>query len=261
MICKESEKFASSTILEGMVSISALLSSSCENDRRIIKVLYNEQRIKKNIREFNYLRKMSEIHNFTIETVQPEIIESNTIGSTHGGVIAICTDRTINELSPSSIVDNGFYFMLEGIEDPYNFGYSLRSLYAAGVDGIILSPRNWMSAAGVVARSSAGASEMLPMFISEPAKAIALFKNKNYKVYCADKPNSVSIYNTELKKPLLVIVGGEKRGNSKAVLEASDEIIHIDYGRDFPAALSAASASSIIAFEVMRQNLNNKGLV
>ena len=142
MICKESEKFASSTILEGMVSISALLSSSCKNDRKITKVLYNEERIKKNIREYNYLRKMSEIHNFTIEAVPPEVIESNTIGNTHGGVIAICTDRTINELSQSSIVDNGFYFMLEGIEDPYNFGYSLRSLYAAGVDGIILSPRN-----------------------------------------------------------------------------------------------------------------------
>ena len=254
MIAKESEKFIPSTILEGMTSISALLNSPYSNDRKIIKILYNENKIKKNIREFNYLRKMSDLHGFTIETVSEDIIEQNTIGNTHGGVIAICSERSINELTDTAITDNGFYFMLEGIEDPYNFGYSLRSLYAAGVDGIILSPRNWMSAAGVVARASAGASELLPMYISDPAHAIKLFKNKGYKVYCADKPNSVSIYETELKKPLLIIVGGEKRGNSKAVLEASDGIIHIDYGRDFPAALSAASASTVIAFEVMRQN-------
>ncbi|MBQ8208268.1 MAG: RNA methyltransferase [Clostridia bacterium] len=255
MIVKESEKFIPSNILEGMTSISALLNSPETNDRKIIKILYNEEKIKKHYREFNYLRKMSELHGFPIETVSADIIEQNTIGNTHGGVIAFCTDRTIKNLTEEDINENGFYFMLEGIEDPYNFGYSLRSLYAAGVDGIILSPRNWMGAAGVVARASAGASELFSMYISEPSHAIELFKNKNYKVYCADKPNSVSIYQTEMKKPLLVIVGGEKRGNSKAVLEAADKIIHIDYGRSFPAALSAASASTVIAFEVMRQNL------
>lgn len=254
MVTKESEKFISSNILEGMTSISALLNSSEFNTRKIIKVLYNEDKIKKHLREFNYLRRMSELHGFPLETVSSDVIEQNTIGNTHGGVIALCTDRIIDKLSPENIVENGVYFMLEGIEDPYNFGYSLRSLYASGVNGIILSPRNWMSAAGVVARASAGASELFPMYISEPVEAMRLFKEKGYSVYCADTQNSVSIYETEMKKPLFVIVGGEKRGNSKAVLDFADKIVHIDYGRDFPAALSAASASTVIAFEIMRKN-------
>ncbi len=254
MITKESEKFISSTILEGMTSISALLNSPENNNRKIIKILYNENKIKKHFREFNFLKKMSELHGFEIETVDENIIEKNTIGNTHGGVIAICSERTINEFTDEDIVYGGVYFMLEGIEDPYNFGYSLRSLYASGASGIILSPRNWMSAAGVVARASAGASELFPMYICEPLKAIQMFKNKGYKIYCADKPNSVSIYETELKKPLFILIGGEKRGNSKPVLDAADKIISIDYGRDFPAALSAASASTVIAFEIMRQN-------
>ena len=239
---------------EGMTSISALLNSSEFNTRKIIKVLYNEDKIKKHLREFNYLRRMSELHGFPLETVSSDVIEQNTIGNTHGGVIALCTDRIIDKLPPENIVENGVYFMLEGIEDPYNFGYSLRSLYASGVNGIILSPRNWMSAAGVVARASAGASELFPMYISEPVEAMRLFKEKGYSVYCADTQNSVSIYETEVKKPLFVIVGGEKRGNSKAVLDFADKIVHIDYGRDFPAALSAASASTVIAFEIMRKN-------
>ena len=254
MVTKESEKFISSNILEGMTSISALLNSSEFNTRKIIKVLYNDDKIKKHLREFNYLRRMSELHGFPLETVSSDVIEQNTIGNTHGGVIALCTDRIIDKLSPENIVENGVYFMLEGIEDPYNFGYSLRSLYASGVNGIILSPRNWMSAAGVVARASAGASELFPMYISEPVEAMRLFKEKGYSVYCADTQNSVSIYETEVKKPLFVIVGGEKRGNSKAVLDFADKIVHIDYGRDFPAALSAASASTVIAFEIMRKN-------
>ena len=52
-----------------------------------------------------------------------------------------------------------------------------------------------------------------------------------------------------------MIVGGEKRGIRASVLKQADAIVRIDYGRDFPAALSAASAATIIAYEVFRQNL------
>ena len=144
--------------------------------------------------------------------------------------------------------------MLDGIEDPYNFGYSLRSIYASGADGIILPPRNWLSASGVVARASAGASELLSLYVSEPAFAVDFFKSKGYKVVCADKPNSVSIYDADLTKPIFLIVGGEKRGIRASVLEKADEIVRIDYGRDFNASLSAASASTVIAYEIFRQN-------
>ena len=71
---------------------------------------------------------------------------------------------------------------------------------------------------------------------------------------CADIKNSISIYESDLKKPIFLIVGGEKRGISSSVLSKADEIVRIDYGRDFNAALSAASAATIIAFEVFKQN-------
>ena len=178
-----------------------------------------------------------------------------TIGNTHGGIIALCGERSYPVLKPENIVKDGFYAIIEGIEDPYNFGYSLRSLYAAGVDGIILTERNWMGCAGVVARASAGASEQFTMYVSDPCEAVKTFKSSGYKIICADKDNSESIYKTDLKKPLLLVIGGEKRGISSAVLEEADKRVHIDYGRDFPLALSAASASAIIAFEIMRQNM------
>ena len=143
--------------------------------------------------------------------------------------------------------------MIEGIEDPYNFGYALRSIYAAGADGIILSERNWLTAAGVVCRSSAGASERLNTYIATN-DFITDFKTKGYKIVCADIKNSVSVYEADLKKPILLIVGGEKRGISASLLKEADQIVRIDYGRRFDAALSAASASTILAFEIFRNN-------
>jgi 23S rRNA (guanosine2251-2'-O)-methyltransferase len=154
--------------------------------------------------------------------------------------------------------NDGFFVYLEGIEDPYNFGYTLRSLYAAGVDGVILSPRNWMEVAGIVARSSAGASEQLPIAIAEPAEAIAYMKGLGYTVVCAGIRDSVSMYDANLQFPILLVIGGEKRGISAALLAQSDCTVRIDYGRNFRGSLSAASAATVLAFEVLRQNTAQK---
>ena len=253
---KEESRFISSTVFEGMTSIRALLDNLKEglpNARKIEKILYDSTKTKSKSKELGYLKKMAELFSFEISGVDSSVIDSYTVGSSHGGIIALCSEREYSTVTANSIIKNGFYVMLEGIEDPYNFGYALRSIYASGADGIILSQRNWLSAAGVVCRSSAGASERLNVFIAND-DFITLFKEKGYKIVCADIKNSISVYDADLKKPILLIVGGEKRGISSSVLKLADEVIRIEYGRDFDAALSAASASTILAFEVFRAN-------
>ena len=196
---------------------------------------------------------MSEIFGFEISESNENEISSLSIGASHGGIIALCEERIYPTLSLDDIKNDGFYVMIEGIEDPYNFGYAMRSIYASGVDGFILSKRNWLSASGVVCRSSAGASERADIYIADD-DFVTLFKKKNYKVFCADIKNSISVYDADLTKPIFLIVGGEKRGISSSILSQADQIVRIDYGREFNAALSAASASTILAFEVFKQN-------
>ena len=253
---KEESRFADSCVFEGMTSIRALLDNlkeGKENARIIEKILFDKEKEKSKGKELGYLKKMAELFAFKIEGTTAEVIDSYTVGASHGGIIALCKEKIYSKITDETIVENGFYVMIEGIEDPYNFGYALRSIYAAGADGIILSERNWLSAAGVVCRSSAGASERLDAFIASD-NFIDLFKNKGYQVVCADIKNSVSVYDADLKKPILLIVGGEKRGISSSLLSQADQIVRIDYGRRFDAALSAASASTILAFEIYRNN-------
>ncbi len=254
---KEADKFEKSNLFEGIVSVRALLSAyeSEMNDRKIIQILYDVEKIKKTPKEYSFLKHRSEALGFEIKTVTRAEIDSLAIGQSHGGILARCSERNIPMLGEHPIKENGFYVMLEGIEDPYNFGYALRSLYAAGADGVILSPRNWMSAAGVVCRSSAGASEQIPMFLCESSESAAeIFKALGYRLICADLPNSVPVYETDLCLPIFLVVGGEKRGISRTMLDKADSIVRIDYGRDFPAALSAASAATVLGFEIFRQN-------
>lgn len=260
---KEYSRFESSNFFEGIISLRALINAMTDecikNDRKIIRVFYDRDRAEKEKKEFAWLTHRSEELGFEIEITSSEKIEEMALGNTHGGIIIEAAERKLSEIESSDILKEGFYIILDGIEDPYNFGYALRSLYASGVDGVILGKRNWMSAAGVVCRSSAGASELMNVYTSsDMVQTINLLKSKGYRVVCADIDNSVSLYECDLSTPILIVVGGEKRGISRAVLSCADQIVRIDYGREFPSALSAASASTVIGFEVLRQRPKNK---
>lgn len=254
---KEEIKFKDSCIFEGMTSIRATLRGIDEgyNDRPIDKILFDVDKLKKIGKDIGYLKAVSKKYGY-------EIVESNggeldrlALGTSHGGIIAFMGKRTLPCLSSQiHLPERGFFAMIEGIEDPYNFGYSLRSLYAMGCDGIVLPERNWMSAAGVVARSSAGASERLPMYCSAAEDACEIFKKQGYSILCAEEKTDLILGECELTLPILLVVGGEKRGISKSVLELADMKVKIGYSREFRASLSAASATTMFAYEIARQN-------
>lgn len=250
-------------IFEGMTSVRAVIAAieSGKSDRKILRVLVAKSRVKARIKEISYLKAMSFKHGFTLNCdVSDEEIDSLALGASHGGILMETTARTIPLLSLDRLSqipeEERFFVMLEGIEDPYNFGYAIRSLYAAGVSALILPPRSFISVAGIVCRASAGASEAIDTFIADSStECIDIMRKLNVKILCCDIKNSVSIYDTDLKKPLFLAIGGEKRGLTHELLDSADRIVRLDYGREFPAALSAASAAAVAAFEVLRQNI------
>jgi 23S rRNA (guanosine2251-2'-O)-methyltransferase len=253
---KEESRFANSTLMEGMISFRAVIRGmeSGVSDRSILRVLYDRSKERQLSGHLSYIRAMHYKYGFEIVPAETGEIDALSIGLSHGGILTVCSERTIPDLTEEVIQKNGFYVMIEGIEDPYNFGYAMRSLYAAGVSGVILSPRNWMTAAGVVCRSSAGASEQMPLYIADSNMAADLFHRRGYRVLASDLDRSTPMWESDLSLPLLLIVGGERRGISRALLDKCDGIVRIDYGREFSAALSAASAATVLAFEVLRQN-------
>jgi 23S rRNA (guanosine2251-2'-O)-methyltransferase len=250
----EQDRIANAVYFEGITSIRAVIKGFelGINDRRIEIVYFDEKATKSKARELSYLKKTSSVYGFAIEFVDRSMIDSMSVGTSHGGIIAKCTDRTFLTTLPSSLGDRKFIVMLDGIEDPFNFGYALRSLYAFGVDVIILPERNWMSAASIVCRSSAGASEMCEIYSCDPETAVQHFKSLGVSVVATAKENSTPISDINIEFPLLLIVGGEKRGISKKILSISDHIARIDYGRNFMSSLSAASASAILGYEISK---------
>ena len=247
-------------VFEGMTSISAVINSinSGANNRTVVRVFYDKDKADKKSRELSFLKIMSEKLSFELVAAYSSELDNLVSGTTHGGFVALCTKRTLNSLDQLELSDKPYFFvLLEGIEDPYNFGYSVRSIYASGADGIVLPPRNWLELSSTVARSSAGSSELADIYVSDPVVAVEFFKNKGFSIVCAGIRDSVSVYDADFTKPTLLIVGGEKRGISRKLLDMCDVTVRIDYGREFKGSLPTASAVAVIAFEAAKQRQKN----
>ena len=248
---RDEEKRGDSSFAEGAVSILSVIKNGSREVHEIF-VLPTVKKEEKNILKLFSLAKKKKI---PIRLSNTEFFDSVTTGHTHGGVIASVGERKMKTPREVFKEGNGFVFMLCGIEDPFNFGCAVRSFFAAGAGGMILTPRNWLSAAGVTLRSSAGTTEGIACAVcTDPEEICKIAKEEGYQIVCASEKNSVDLYEADLGEKLFVIVGGEKRGISKDFLNLSDLSVCIPYGRNFSGSLTTSAAAAVIAFEILRRN-------
>ncbi len=222
------------------------------NDRKIEKVYIDRKRAERGKKEYAWLAHRAEDLGFETAVVDGSFFEENVRGSGHGGIAASVTERTLPRLDADDLPEIGYSVMLEGIEDPFNLGFAIRSLYAAGARSVIIPEHNAMCSGGTVARSSAGASELIPVFVSDSAGAVDAAGKRGLYVVCADERGE-PVGEAKIRFPLLLVIGGEKRGISSAVTERADRLVRIVYGREFGASLSAASAAAVLGFEMLRK--------
>ncbi|HRQ36632.1 MAG TPA: RNA methyltransferase [Chloroflexota bacterium] len=239
--------------LEGMVSIMAALAAG---SRPVYAVYIQQGTRQRHDRKLARLVDTAVAAHIPVQYVDEAFISQQAGGGSHGGVLARVGPRrfvSCGALLAGTAVP--FIAMLDGIEDPFNFGQAVRALYAAGADGLVLRPRNWLSAAGTVARASAGASEWLPTAVAETAEeAAAFFRQHGLVIACASHEEAISIFDADLTRPLFLLIGGEKRGITRSFLRQADVRLQIPYGRaNFQQSLGTAAATAVISFEIMRQ--------
>jgi len=238
-----------SAILEGFVSVRAALKAG---SRPIHAILVRRDKWDRGIAWLEHAARDSGI---SFERVDAATIDAAAQGETHGGVIAQVGPRRFAPLEAlGAQAAAPFVAMLDGVEDPFNFGQAVRALYAAGAHGLVVRPRNWLSAAGIVARASAGASEWMPTAVADTAlDAAAHFRARGLTVACTAQQGAVSIYEADLSGPLFLVIGGERRGITRSFLDQADLLLEIPYAQPFDQSLGTTAATAVLAFEVMRQ--------
>lgn len=241
-------------MLEGIISVKSALDG---NNRTIEKVYIDlkkrKQRDRKIMSFVSYLNEKNVPYEFLPREKIDEIsLKEAFSGNTHGGVIAYAKERRYTDLETMlrSAQGKEYFVYLDGVEDPYNFGYSVRALHAMGAAGFILPPRNMMSMAGAVARASAGASELCKIAIApeNDADTVKIIKECGVDIVCSALANdSVSLFDFHPSRPFIIFIGGEKRGISKDFYDASDKKVHIPYNRDVRYSLPTASVCAMYA--------------
>lgn len=235
-------------LLEGNVSVKAAILGS---HRKVEKLYYDKH---KNDKDLNFILHRAKEKGIPCMPLEREEINSMATGRTHGGLVAQAGPRVYQELSECMHGKTPFLVLLEGVEDPFNLGYIIRTLYSAGCDGLILPRHDWASAESTIVKSSAGAFEYMNIVMSDNLPQLVKdIKKQGIKTYAAMRKDAITYLEADYQKPSLIAIGGEMRGLSSAVRNEIEQNIYIPYANDFRNALNAASAAAVLSFEVYRQ--------
>jgi TrmH family RNA methyltransferase len=144
-----------------------------------------------------------------------------------------------------------FLLIPDQIRDPGNLGTLLRSAAAAGVDAVLLPPETADAFAPKVLRSGMGAHFRLPIHSMTWDEIEQVGRLAGLQVFLADM-NGQSCWETDLRQPLALIVGGEADGAS----ESARRLVTMSLSIPMPGkaeSLNAGVAGSVLMFEVVRQ--------
>lgn len=236
-------------IIEGSLSVKAAL----ENQKRTVEHVYFAQ--EKKSRDFQYIKHLCYKHDVTFSLLPRSEVDSMAIGHTHGGVLAK-VDYRHNEILEKNI--QGHALLVEGVEDPYNLGMMLRSAAAAGFTMVITGNREYQDSEAIILKASAGASEALSWIKTDDFEStLHCLKQEGVLIVSALRSDqSVPYQDFVYPERVCLCIGGERRGLSKQVVQASDAFVHILYPNQVKIALSAVSATAVLTFEIVRQQSN-----
>lgn len=199
-------------------------------------------------------------HGGIFQEVPKSKLDELTQGANHQGLVLTVPPfdyQTIEDcLALAESKDQPpFLLILDGIEDPHNLGSILRTADAFGVHGIIIPKRRAVGLTGIVAKTSTGAIEHVPVVrVANIAQTIELLQNQGIWVFATDMAGEdVRQWNSQ--GPLAIVIGNEGQGVSPLVKQKADGIVTIPMVGHVQ-SLNASVAAGVLVYEVARHRMN-----
>jgi 23S rRNA (guanosine2251-2'-O)-methyltransferase len=201
------------------------------------------------------IKAMADQQGVQIRLVAAADLERAARGGVHQGVVAEVDevpDYTVQELvaaarGPALLV------VLDGVEDPHNLGAVLRSVDAAGGDGVIRQTRRAARLDGAAAKASAGAVAHVRIAnVVNVARAIGELKDAGVWTIglAGDAPEPYDAI--DFTQPSALVVGAEGEGLRRLVRDSCDRLASIPM-RGHVSSLNVSVAAAIVLFEAVRQ--------
>jgi TrmH family RNA methyltransferase len=140
--------------------------------------------------------------------------------------------------------------LLDGVQDPGNFGSIVRSAAAAGIAQVYCGPGTTFAWAPKVMRAGMGAHFFLEIF--ENVDLSALLRVSDIPVIATSSHVEQSLYDLDLTQPVGWLFGHEGQGVTPALLAQATHRIAIPHLGKIE-SLNVAASSAVCFFEQLRQ--------
>lgn len=193
----------------------------------------------------------------SVEFVKSEKLDKLIPGVRHQGVAAMVAPIAFQSLESvfakaKAKQEDPFIILLDELQDPQNVGAIIRTADAAGVHGILLPKRRSCPLNAVVAKISAGAVEYVPVVqIGNIVQTIEELQARGCWVVGADM-DGATYFETNLKGPLVLVIGAEGKGLGRLVKQKCDAIVSIPMVGGV-ASLNASNAAAVLMYDAVRQ--------
>jgi 23S rRNA (guanosine2251-2'-O)-methyltransferase len=143
--------------------------------------------------------------------------------------------------------------VLDGITDPHNLGACLRVADGAGVHAVIAPKDHSAGINATVAKVASGAAETVPYFmVTNLARTLNELKERNIWIIGTSDAAPKTLYQTDLKGPVALVLGAEGDGIRQLTAKTCDELIRIPM-QGAVESLNVSVASGVCLYEALRQ--------
>jgi 23S rRNA (guanosine2251-2'-O)-methyltransferase len=176
-------------------------------------------------------------------------------GGVHQGVVAQL--RAVERFDVADLVASArgaaLIVVLDGIEDPHNVGAILRTVDAAGADGVIRQTRHAAKLDGAAAKASAGAvSHVKIADVVNIARALEELKDAGVWTVGFAGDATKRFDDVDLTLPTALVVGAEGTGLRRLVRDRCDWLVTIPM-MGHVESLNVSVATGIALYEAVRQ--------
>jgi 23S rRNA (guanosine2251-2'-O)-methyltransferase len=192
-----------------------------------------------------------------VRRVSEEDLDRESGGSSHQGVIAEVADRARYELDDlirdARATPPALIVVLDGVEDPHNFGAILRSVDAVGAHGVVRQSRHSAPLTGAAGKTSAGALAHVKIAdVVNVARAVEELKEAGIWTIglAGDAPRTYD--KMDFTGPTALVVGAEGAGLRRLVRERCDFLAAIPM-KGHVDSLNVSVAAGVVLFEALRQ--------
>lgn len=223
------------------------------NSKQIIETVFVSSSVLNDPKVVN-IQKVARKKKINIQILPPTDLARLTSTTSSQGVAAIMKEP--EQPSLELLLKNKrdiFLLLLNRIDYEQNMGAILRSAWGAGVDAVIASPSGVHKITPAVAKVSMGAAAYVPLIGMSLFQAIKMIHDYAVPLVGVEVNKGESIYKTNLRGPIALMLGGEEAGLSEPLMKECDLLTNIPMNQQL-ASLNVSVATALCLFEKTRQD-------